>query len=524
MTFLENLKSENQFPIIFIGSGITQRYFLEAPTWDELLKSLWSELKTDKNYYSKYNELKTKYSEDVFKIYTNLASDLEKIFNINFFAEDIKIENLSPEKAHINSISPFKTKISKIFANLKKRTDSNLADELVLFRSMLIKSRLIVTTNYDNFIEQQLNNDIKVMVGNKGLFEPSSDLNELYKIHGSIENPNSIIITDSDYNCMDRTSAIINAKLLSHLIESPILFISYSLTDKNIQSLLKDLANNMPFSINDASKRIGVVKYKANENKVLESMSKTDYGIVYTELATNNYSEIYSSISKIDQGITPSELFKYKDMFKTIIDDRGKAGKLDKVLTSFVDLNNNKDYLQNSKLVVAFGDSRNIYIYPDYVSYIKSYFLEDNPMPFEIAIEFISNRYTENSPLPIYKFINGKSNSIKESEKVKINKRLKKFSSLCILRNNVTLSKSNESKLKEYSDKSPIEILQNTDDGIEEIIKIAYFVKFIDKENDIRDLVLFILKNKNDNFIKKTFTRKLMMIYSLISEDVIFEI
>jgi hypothetical protein len=27
MTFLENIKQKNQFPIIFIGSGITKRYF-----------------------------------------------------------------------------------------------------------------------------------------------------------------------------------------------------------------------------------------------------------------------------------------------------------------------------------------------------------------------------------------------------------------------------------------------------------------------------------------------------------------
>lgn len=31
MSFIENIKEKNQFPIIFIGSGITQRYFENAP-------------------------------------------------------------------------------------------------------------------------------------------------------------------------------------------------------------------------------------------------------------------------------------------------------------------------------------------------------------------------------------------------------------------------------------------------------------------------------------------------------------
>lgn len=39
MKFLEELIKNNQYPIIFIGSGITQRYFNNAPTWEGLLKN-----------------------------------------------------------------------------------------------------------------------------------------------------------------------------------------------------------------------------------------------------------------------------------------------------------------------------------------------------------------------------------------------------------------------------------------------------------------------------------------------------
>ena len=34
MAFLEIIREKNQFPIIFIGSGITQRYFENSPTWE----------------------------------------------------------------------------------------------------------------------------------------------------------------------------------------------------------------------------------------------------------------------------------------------------------------------------------------------------------------------------------------------------------------------------------------------------------------------------------------------------------
>ena len=58
MDFLENMKQNNQFPIIFIGSGITQRYFSNAPTWDKLLQMLWGEIDTTKTYFDIYKALK----------------------------------------------------------------------------------------------------------------------------------------------------------------------------------------------------------------------------------------------------------------------------------------------------------------------------------------------------------------------------------------------------------------------------------------------------------------------------------
>lgn len=60
MGFLKNLKSRNQFPIIFIGPGITQRYFKDAPTWDSLLQKIWREAKTEQTCFSRFNELKQK--------------------------------------------------------------------------------------------------------------------------------------------------------------------------------------------------------------------------------------------------------------------------------------------------------------------------------------------------------------------------------------------------------------------------------------------------------------------------------
>ena len=360
--FLDNLINENEFPVIFIGSGITQRYFKNAPTWDKLLQKLWKETNQTENYFSAYHKLNKKYN-DSFKVYTKLATQIENNFDDLFYDEQIKLPNLTPEAAHNNGISPFRTRIAEIFSQLEPK--ENTTAELKLFKKMISKARFIVTTNYDMLIEKELNNSIDVKIGNKGLFSNGNELGELYKIHGSIGNPNSIVITENDYEQLHRTSAIINAKILSKLTESPILFLGYSLTDKNIQSVLKDLADNIPFSIDKASQRIGVVQYEKGKQNIAESTADTDYGVYYTNLVTDNFAEIYTKISQINQGVTPIEISKYQSMIKQIIITKGKKGKLKHVLTSVGDLQNLPEKLKtrDCKIVcVRMNDSLNLFL------------------------------------------------------------------------------------------------------------------------------------------------------------------
>ena len=79
MAFLEIIREKNQFPIIFIGSGITQRYFENSPTWEGLLKEIWLELFDEEDFYAKIYELKNEYNDDLHSI--ELKKGLIKITN-----------------------------------------------------------------------------------------------------------------------------------------------------------------------------------------------------------------------------------------------------------------------------------------------------------------------------------------------------------------------------------------------------------------------------------------------------------
>ncbi|WP_158596008.1 SIR2 family protein [Lactobacillus sp. ESL0259] len=515
-SFLDNLIKENEFPIIFIGSGITRRYFKDAPTWDKLLHILWNETNPTDNYYSAFHDLSKK-TEDSFYIYTSLASKIESRYDDAFYDGKIKLPDLTLERAHKQGISPFRTRIADIFSKLQPKDEVN---EINLLKKMLVKARFIVTTNYDEFLENELNGNVNIKVGNKGLFSTGAEFGELYKIHGSISDPNSIVITEDDYKKLKRTSAIINAKILSRLTVSPILFLGYSLTDKNVKSLLKDLSDNMPFSIREAAERIGVVEYNEGHQDIVETTMETD-GVHYTNISTDNYSEVYKKIAKIDQGVSPIEISKYQDMIKQIIVTRGKSGELKHVLTSVGDLNNLPEKLKRQDIVVAMGDSKYIYKIPNYVDYVKDYYLHPGNMPEEIALPFIL-KSPPHSTLPISKYIHSKM-KLASKEKDKINARLKRFNSLEELKNGISISRSNNIQLeKEFKDTDKaIDFLKGKNNA-EKLKRVAFLIKKIDKikRNELEELVMSLLREEDDSFLLKTNTRKFFMAYSLLTEKI----
>ncbi|MFK4781353.1 SIR2 family protein [Lactococcus sp. LG1074] len=529
MGFIEDIKLNNQYPIIFIGSGITQRYFKDSPRWEELIIKLWSRVHAEDDYYSKYHDLQAAGKDD-FQIFLTIAGELEKEIDKAFYKNQIKIDNLEKREAHSKGLSPFRQEVANIFLNLEIRED--MLDEVELFTDMLVKARFIITTNYDNFIEQRFTSrkiGIKTNIGNAGLFTTSSDYGELYKIHGSVSKPDTITLTESDYEKNESKLALVNAKILSNLTESPILFLGYSLSDENIRELLSTYTENMPYEdISKAASRIGVVEYKKNENKLIESIGNiSDLNIHYTNISTDNYKEIYRQISQIDQGILPSVISKYEGAFRKIIEVKGKEKELDTVLTSFIDISKiSTDDLKNKNIVVAFGDSKYIYKIPTYRDYIREYFSESMELDSRIALIFLK-KMSANYPVPYkrHKDIIESWDSIPndlEKEMESFRKRIQNFPSSTV---DVYASKAKKDVAKKYL--VELKSTSTIDDvilltNVPLLNRLRYILSEI-KSFDHEDLKDFIIKNIDlgeDKRMNSTVYRKIVMSYSILVEGV----
>lgn len=419
---LKEIIKNNHYPIIFIGSGIPKRYLKNSPNWPDLLKEYWDRLGLGKrqNYYSFLRSLDNQFlsrygdnaSKDSRKFYTNtkVASYIEKEFNDQFFKELTSVDGLTLQRAQEEMISPFKFDITNRFSKLELQDDVN-KEELKLFKEVINKARIIVTTNYDKFIENILIKDFNqtptVYVGNKGFFNETDGWSEIYKIHGSVSDSKSIVITDKDYESYDKNSILISAKILSSMINSPIIFLGYSLQDRNVRTLLNDFSKQLPSEDpRKSANRIIVINHDAGNQDVNERIITIENSdITCTAIDTDNYSYIYQQILKIDEGASPFEVKKYERLIRKLIISSGEKGTLKSVMISPDDLDDlDKRIDKNEPVVMALGDSKYFYVYPDLLSYVIDYFNNTHNYAPEVALSFVAHEGNSKTRIPFSRY------------------------------------------------------------------------------------------------------------------------
>lgn len=103
-----------------------------------------------------------------------------------------------------------------------------------------IRPHAIITTNYDNFLEM-IFTEYTPIIGQQVLKLNHSSIGEIFKIHGCISKPESLILTSDDYEEFTTKKKYLSAKLLTYFAEHPLLFVGYSAEDPNIKSILCDI-------------------------------------------------------------------------------------------------------------------------------------------------------------------------------------------------------------------------------------------------------------------------------------------
>lgn len=453
MGVLDKLVENNEYPIIFIGSGISRRYLENFPGWEELLEKYWNMIGKEKNFYSYLSTLSHEIKENNpdasqarLNYLTNIAiaQEIEKDFDYLFFQEKLEVSNLTFKDAYQQNISPFRKSIAEHFKDYKVR--KGVEDEIELFKALIRKAQIIVTTNYDSFIEDMYADDydgqLKAYIGSRGFFDQTDGWAELFKIHGSIEDSNSIVITEKDYAKYDRNSILISAKLLTAMVNSPIVFLGYSMTDVNVQNLISEFASQLPNEDSRKSaQRIVVVEWKKGVSELIEEQVwHHSQAFHYSLIETDNFKALYEKLVSINQGLTPYHVRKYHHVIKKLVVDRGKKGNLDAVLLSPQELENIEEKINSGKpIVLALGEKTHIYKMPNLESYLIDYVLNEEKIITDVALRFVASLQPI-SRIPFVRYFNGidlESLDLTPQEREKIRQRVEKHGKLSEIINSI---------------------------------------------------------------------------------------
>ncbi|MCQ6257369.1 SIR2 family protein [Pseudomonas sp. Q11] len=407
-------------PILFVGTGMSLRYLDKSYTWDGLLKKISYDLKGNDEFY--YDIKAASETDGEFK-YEKIASTLESTFNLEVasnragplgFVNDIFYRNMQNNI----SISRMKIYIASLLSSVTIK--AGYAEELGAFKRASKNIGSIITTNYDNFLEDFF--DFSPLIGNDILL--SNPYGSVYKIHGCVKHPTKIIISEADYSSFFGRYELIRAQLLSLFIHNPIIFIGYSVSDENIKALLKTIFTYVKPN-SDYAKKIRenflLVEYEENSNSTeitehdidLEGFST----IRINKIKTDNFGAIYEAISRLNLPITAMDVRRVQNIVKEIY----AGGEIKVTITE--DL----DSLRNSDKILAIGSSKTIqYQYFTVSEMITNYFKIMEESNYQI-LELINKQKIQASQFfPIHGFAKvcttlKDEEKLKEQQKTKIN-------------------------------------------------------------------------------------------------------
>lgn len=221
-------------PILFVGSGLSIRYF-DGPNWENLLEEMAKRCPTvdqDIEYYFQGDKELPEIGGILADAYYEWAWGKGK----KKFPDELRDRDYPSDIFLKYSVAEY----------LKEETPDDI-DEIQneqhrheIKSLQKIQPHAIITTNYDPLLEV-IFPDYEPVVGEKILRSDYQSVGEILKIHGSVTDPSSIVLTDGDYAIWEEKKKYLSAKLLTFFAEHPVLITGYDVGDSNVKRILADI-------------------------------------------------------------------------------------------------------------------------------------------------------------------------------------------------------------------------------------------------------------------------------------------
>lgn len=507
----QKIKSLGISPVLFVGSGISRRY-IESPDWIGLLQ----EIVYDRDI--NFTKLKQKHTDGSKNIdLENLATDLENIYFDTLKDDEIEEDGNKPYY--------FRKKICKV---MEKYLDDNkdlLETNTEIQELKKLRPSAIITTNYDELLEYVFGEDYTVHVGQTSLLTSVLDgVGEIYKIHGSVSSPESIVITKADYDNYYEKNMYLNAKLLTLFLEYPIIFLGYSISDRNVINILSTIVKMLPREkVNELRSRMWFISKADDDKDIQESVRVNLEDGLYIDIEgfkLAHYDKLYMALNSLNNNRLPIKFLKFlkNNVYELVASQEYNPKLLD---VNVKELESIDDFSKINQFVgLSFSTKKKI-VLGDIKSFCKS-FLSNETVYYDPK-DVLDYKSSHSNLVPFYKFITGIS--FEESvEYVKgiLNEDAKFYKILLDDRTNYKIDIGTFKDIK-YNEKIISE------EKIEKVIS-DYVVEtelFEYQRNSVRKyLLLYILQNNlstlaSSDSICSKYRKEILYVITNVSEDFI---
>lgn len=346
--FKKEISKSNTPPFLFAGSGLSIRYY-GIPTWIDLLNEF-----VDANrecFENEFGFYSSKCSRDPLKIASQLAEEFHGYWwnSEKFKASRERYKELAGSNVEV----AFKIELAQ-FIESKKKIDDALKSEIELLSKAVLSG--VLTTNWDDFLQNAFS-DFKVNIGQKEIiFSDQHSIGDIYKIHGCTSQPESLILTSNDYEKFIQNDHYLNSKILTLFVDYPIIFMGYSLSDPNIELILKNIVNcldNDFLNIEKLQDRLFFVEwqpYPCDPEIESSTYSLKSFSIPIKKIKVHDYKEILEVLSQIPRKFPINVLRQLQGM---VYDFILTAEPTNKILVKGIE---DLDKIDNLEVVVGFGN------------------------------------------------------------------------------------------------------------------------------------------------------------------------
>lgn len=501
----QSIQRTGHQPFLFVGSGFSKRY-MGTEKWDELLRVFCTEFSKNEFQYNVYsNQVEEK---DYYGKQPAIATLLEKDYNSAVLTQPQYSEfRKKHEEALKNSASALKIAIANRFL----RAEFDVQDKEISLLKKLGKRSLsgIITTNYDTMLEQLFPN-FETYVGQEELiFANNTGIGEIYKIHGSVLYPESLVLTSKDYLEFEEHSSYLIAKLLTIFLEYPIIFIGYSLNDRNIRNIFETISRCLSQEkLDELKDQLIFIEYSEIE-KISEFSMQFENGsnICMNCLSTKDFMQIYRSLYETKAKYNPAILSHLRRDIYELANNAVVSETI--VATGFENLD---DISKQEKFILGVGISKNGHMIKAEQLYEDIVFDNQHFNPSLVVEEYLPELLKNNSGgLPMYKYLREYTEEVFERVK---NNVLKYTTVDAFLNKQLRQLKQNYRKsLKEPSVQNVVEA-----EGFEDAYKKLIFLE--KEEVDVEQLLHYLqdyMKKYTPSCLKNNpELKRLIRIYDMI--------